>query len=332
MRIGVVYSSSPKWPKMAWVCRAIENLGHQCVHIHERDALAKADGNCDFILFQHKGVIRWPNLKDLCFKRKSPWVQWWFDLVRANPRDIADPAQEPLFLQYKDFMSNIDVVFFKEVACLDSYREAGVNAFYLDQGCPSHIREVDRSQPLEWDVLLWGQPYKSRTRAAEHLVSRKFTVAWASSDGNITDKVVRLPWCHPEELWKLAGRARFVLSIDKELHIDGYTSDRLWLACGMGCCVLQRSFWQHDGPLNVFRVTREIEPIIKRSWDNAESNGKAMREWVMSEHTIEHRLLDMFHMLQNEKVLADSVVEPGLHSTKTDEKPNDGVCAENADT
>lgn len=316
---------------MLWVCRAIEALGHECVHILKPDELVEADRSCDLIIFQHKGVIRWPNLREIHSNKKSPWVQWWFDLmvtVLGHPL-----VEQPLFVTNRDIMLNMDAVFVKELGLIEEYREAGVNAFYLDQGCPSHIREIERVEP-EWDILTWGQTgpaYKIRFKHVREFASMGYRVAWATESGEVPKRVERLPWCHPEELWKLAGRAKIVLSIDMVSRLAGYMSDRFWLAAGMGCCVLQQcDFHRNDAlPVNRYRTPKSSESTVKRLQNTYEQNGKTLRKWVMSSHTIEHRLLEMFHLLQRDGILADTVVERGLCTSKASD---DAACVANVAT
>lgn len=319
---------------MVWVREAIERLGHQCVPIHDRDDLADADGECDLIIFQHKGVVRWPNLRELCERRKTPWVQWWFDLIAREP--MKQLHEQVLFCEYHNFMSRIDAVFVKEQEFLDEYRARDVNAFYLDQGCPAHIPEIVRSDPPEWDLLLWGQAgrtYKRREKHVREFAARGYRVAWATHAGTLPDRVVRLSWCHPEELWKLAGRSQFVLSIDLVSRIAGYASDRFWLACGMGCAVLQQCEHprHYDGPVNTYRQVDDAHKILQKQWEHAPANGKALRKWVMQQHTIEHRLREMFDVLVMEGILAATVAGEGLCSSRQSPDGKSGAaCVANA--
>lgn len=319
MHVGIIYPDQPKWPKMRWVHEALLSLGHQVDRARDASGFADLSQNCDLVILTHKGFGgRWPDLKAHFPNRKALVVQWWFDLVAHHDVPLAQQA----YLSpdnHLPLMRACDAVFVKERGLLAEYAALGVRAAYLDQGCPATIRECVRGSAPDWDVLVWGQSYPERAADALALARAGLRVAWAGNNRACPDGIESLPWCHPDELPELAGRASLVLSCDKRNDLDGYWSDRLWMALGMGCCVLRRETpGLPDGPYVVYRDRTELvsrakellaahgdRPDFTPGWPpRVLQFGKEAREWALRNHTLEHRCRDLLN-----KVSAAPVME-----------------------
>lgn len=293
MKIACVYPALRDWPKFKWVHEALTRLGHDVVWVQSWKTLAEADAQSELVLFQHRYPIRWPNLKAIHESRTTKWVQWWFDLIATEPHRL--PAEQSNFERYHDIMSAMDMVFVKEREFVSQYRESGVNAVYLDQGCPSDIRGVQEAAKTH-DVLVWGQGcshYSIRKRDVSALVKAGFTVKWASREAVNIPGVEHAPWTHPDGLPELASAATMVLSCGRRNDVDGYWSDGLWMALGMGCCVLRRhTAGMENGEFYSYRTHEELvahATKLKADPELAAATGKKAREWTLANHSIEHR-------------------------------------------
>lgn len=302
MKIACVYPEKPLWPKMKNVEKAFASMRrHSVVHVQTPAELKQADKEVDLCVFMHKSPgIRWPNLRPIAKSRQSAWVQWWFDLmVMDSGKALRDQVY---FKQFRPVLKEMDVVFVKERGLLADYKAEGVNAVYLDQGCPSDIKEINRGEDKLWDVLLWGQSgweYLQRTKDAGALVLSGIRVAWASNAANFPETIEHLPWTHPDELPFLASKAKCVLSVDLRSDVDGYCSDRFWQACGMGCCVLSRRLQQSsDEPYLYYRNRDELVRFVSETirLDNYDQMGMRARSWVMAEETIEHKCREVIRL------------------------------------
>jgi hypothetical protein len=296
MDIGCAYANTPKWPKMSWVADACERLGHRVRRVHprhDREGLTAALSECDLCIFGHKGIAgRWPDMRLRLAEPHCPIAYWWFDLVATS---VGVPlARQPIFQQFQQRFIAFDYAFIKERGLLEEYRDNGVNAFWCDQGCPSDMPQAEIGD--EWDLLVWGQcgpAYRERKRAAHAVADAGFRVGWAGPRP-AGGKIEHLPWTHPRDLPELASRARCVLSCGSRNDIDGYVSDRFWMALGMGCCVVRRSSpGLPEGPYQIYHNSEECVSAVRWAKENrkqAKELGRQARTWVMSEHTIEKRV------------------------------------------
>ena len=260
MHVGIIYPDQPKWPKMRWVHEALLSLGHQVDRARDASGFQGLSQTCDLVLLTQKGFGgRWPDLKANFSQRKAIIAQWWFDLIAYQP---GVPLAQQGYLSpdnHLPLMRACDLVFVKERELLPEFHALGVNAHYLDQGCPVDSPECIRATEPKWDVLLWGQSYPERTADASSLADAGLRVAWAGNDRGVPRGIESLPWCHPNDLPAIAGQASLVLSCDKRHDINGYWSDRFWMALGMGCCVLRRETpGLPDGPFIVYRDRHEL--------------------------------------------------------------------------
>jgi hypothetical protein len=296
MELGCVYANKPQWPKFAWVADACERLGHRVRRVdsrRDRDGLSAALAECDLCLFGHKGLGgRWPDMRSLLASPHCPIGYWWFDLVATQPG--VPLVRQPLFTQFRQRFVAFDYSFVKERGLVEEYRENGVNAHWCDQGCPSDMPPAKVGD--KWDLLVWGQcgpAYRERSRAAHGVAEAGFRVGWACERAP-GGKIEHLPWTHPRDLPALASQARCVLSCGSRNDLDGYRSDRFWMALGMGCCVIRRSTpGLPEGPYQIYHTTDECVSAVRWAKENvkqARNMGREAREWVMIEHTIEKRV------------------------------------------
>lgn len=313
MKIACVYPDTPNWPKFAWVHQALERIGHHVCRVATATELVEANAAADLVLFMQKSPgIRAPEIIRLAGSRRAVWAQWWFDLLSL---DADKRLEEQGYVRsFGSLMRSMDVVFVKERGLIPDYQALGINAVYLDQGFPNDFASRVQNPAPEFHVLVWGQggaDYRRRTADARALAESGFRVAWSVRDGSAPDGVVRLPWCPPDELPELAGRATCVLSVDRRHDLAGYWSDRFWLAAGMGCCVLRRfTPGLPEGPYVVYATTEELIAAAREIMQNNRSAelGEKAREWVLSHHTIEHRCR---RMLDAVRQVAASVTVPG---------------------
>lgn len=309
MNIACVYPETPDWPKFVWVHQALERIGHEVCRVASAAELVTADASADLVLFMQKSPgIRAPEIVRLAPNRRAVWAQWWFDLLAL---DAGRRLEEQEYVRsFGRLMRSMDVVFVKERGLIGDFRALGVNAEYLDQGFPSDFPGRVDHQEREFDVLVWGQAgadYRQRAADARALAESGFRVAWSIREGTVPDRVVRLPWCPPGSLPELAGRATCVLSVDRRHDVEGYWSDRFWLAAGMGCCILRRfTLGLPEGPYVVYANTEELIAAAREVTQSkrAAELGEKARQWVLSQHTIEHRCRRMLDAVRRAAVSA----------------------------
>lgn len=313
MRIGIAAASTPQWPKLDWVEAAARNIGHDVLRITSAKDLPSLIASSDMVILGHRNVAgRWPNIRDAIAARQCPVVYWCFDLIATEPG--IPLVRQVLFERYREHFCGVDLAIVKERSLLPEYRAAGVNAVWCDQGCPSDIAPVEHVEK-QWDMLVWGQGgghYRERHRAVQVAVERGYRVAWADRTGCQIRGVESLPWTHPHELHWIAARACCVLSVGRRNDLDGYWSDGFWMALGMGCCVIRK--WTPglpDGPYLPFETDAELE--LQLNWVRANPGeaiklGWRAREWVLSEHTLEHSVTNVIRLAAVHAAAADASV------------------------
>jgi hypothetical protein len=196
------------------------------------------------VLFEQRspGEICLPDLVELGHERKAVWAQWYFDLAMLEEGiPLANQAGIEPFL---DLMRVMDVCFVKERALVDGYWKLGINADYLDQGCPSNIRQAKLYEDPTYDVILWGSVgrfWGQRSRDVEALVNAGFRVGWATNDPGIPNGVRQLQIRQPLDLPDLVEMGKIVLNVDATSTVDGFWSDRTYLSAGAGACTLRRA-------------------------------------------------------------------------------------------
>ncbi len=309
MKLGIAAAHTPDWPKVQWVCEAATRIGHDVRRATTANELPDLFRECDLVILGHKSLAgRWPNVREAIKNRQCPVVYWFFDLVAATPG--VPLVEQQMFQTFRPFFENVDLSLVKERNLLGEYRQAGCRVEWFDQGCPSTMPAVVPVKP-EWDLLVWGQygHYRQRAHAVESAIRAGFTVAWAGT-GPYPNGVVGLPWTPPESLPALASRARCVLSCGVRNDLDSYYSDALWLALGMGACVIRKATrGLPNGPYFMYHDDHEV--VDRLRWarshpEEAVETGRRAREWVMGRHTLEHRVRELLTLV------AGTVMAPGM--------------------
>lgn len=304
MRVALVYPERAVWwPKFAWVADAARRLGHDTRIVRKASELAEADAWADVILFEHKSPCMAPaDVLRISTGRKARWVQWWFDLVATDPgRRLAD---QELMRSFLPIMRAMDEVLVREAGLLGEYRALCINARWLDQGCPADLAACEHRETPEWDVLLWGQAngYRQRRADARALADAGFKVAWATHYGDLPPGVMGLIYCPAMALPKLASRAAVTLCVDLRHDLRGYWSDRLWLALGMGACVVRRDTPGLNPalPLYTYQDTAGMIDLVgslRSDVEHRRAIGAVAREYVMGAHTYEHRIAELLEQI-----------------------------------
>lgn len=307
--------------KPTWVADGFRAAGHSVRFVHDLAGVRAADADCELVLFDHKasglnraalaelGRCRLSLRESTPFAErkatKAIWAQWWRDLIAmdANKR-LAD--QDHL-RSFSGVMRGMDIVFVKEQSLLDEYRQLGTNAHWLDQACPAEMPECEHPEQPEWDVLVLGSPgYAQRRADARALADAGFRVLWvgmAASDP-VPPGVEWHPWVHPLKLPELVSRCGVVLGVDWRSDLPGYTSDRTYLACGMGACYLARytdcgaafppASYSPAAALAawIYSSTDALIEIIRLAMSDVgerRRRGQWSRQQVLERHTYKHR-------------------------------------------
>jgi len=303
VKLAMVYPERAKWPKWSWVADAARALGHDVRRVGTAIDLREADRWADLVLFEHKNAgLNIADILAVARLRKSRWGQWWFDLLAT---DAGQPlAEQRLVKAFLPVMRAMDRVFVKERGLLAQYRELGINAAYLDQGCPSAMRACAHRERPEFDVVIWGtagSDYRQRMADVRALVKRGFSAVWAGHpSGSLPRRVVPVPFVPALELPKLASRAAVVLCVDYRHDLDGYWSDRLWLALGAGNCVVRRDTPGLDPalPCYVYQDAAQLIELVaglKADHEHRRAMGEAARRYTLTGHTYEHRLRELLN-------------------------------------
>ncbi len=319
--VGIIFPETPDWPKMRWVFEALESLSLTVARGHDASDFPRLSRECDILILGHKGISgRWPDLRDHFPQATAFVVNWWFDLLAYHDVPLAD---QPYLIPNKSLaqtMRACDLVLVKERDLIGEFADLGINAAYLDQGCPINVREVVRSHEPRWDVLIWGQggaAYPERMKDAAALAAAGLRVAWLSQTPVDVPGVASFPWCHPGKLPEVAGQASLVLSCDRRHDVAGYCSDRLWMALGMGCAVLRRFTPGLPEDLAdhalVYRDRTELvakakEILVAQSgvprctpaWSPAVLHlGQEARKWSLASHTLAHRCQQLLQLARS---------------------------------
>lgn len=280
--------------KPGWCIDALNRLGHTAFRCTNLSGVIDADASSDVLLFmQASAGLNRVDLVAASEARKARWVQWYWDLIYREP---GKPLAQQVYVSgFLDVMRAMDLVLVKERGLISEYRQLGVPASWCWQAAPSWLPEAGVSSPPRWDILLWGtsRGYDQRFADAAAVAKAGYRVAWATSQGPVPAGVEPVPWQSPGELPSLAGQATLVLSVDYA-DVEGYCSDRLFLAGGMGCCVLHRTgydapfngLWSYETQADLLDAARLLlgEPALVAATRNL------ARQQVMAEHTYERRL------------------------------------------
>jgi hypothetical protein len=212
-------------------------------------------------------------------------------------------------------MRGMDIVFVKEKSLLDEYHQLGINAVWLDQACPADMPECEHCDRPEWDALVLGSTgYAQRRADARALADAGFRVLWAgmASSDPVPPRVEWHPWVHPLKLPELVSRCGVVLGVDWRSDLPGYTSDRTYLACGMGACYIAR--YTDCGPAFppasyspaaalaawIYSSTDELIELVRLATSNVDERrrrGQWSRQCVMERHTYKHRAEEIVNLV-----------------------------------
>lgn len=295
---------------MEWVAEAFSELGHEVARVHCAGALHAASVECDLVVFEQRCAgLNYADVAEIAPGRHAAWAQWTFDLMATEP---GRPLAEQPNLGHRTTSGNLeptgtlrmmrlmDVTLVKERSLLGEYAELGVNARWLDQGCPSRIGRCRHAERPEFDVCLFanfGSAAKQRRGDVKDLLRCRRSIVWAGHLGGDPPPGVRtIPFVPPMDLPAAASRAAVTLCVDQRNDVPAYMSDRTWLALGMGSCVLRR--WSPGLPSKMCEVCRlyrtkgEMERLLAELSADREYRrylGERSRAWVMSNHTYEHR-------------------------------------------
>jgi hypothetical protein len=148
-----------------------------------------------------------------------------------------------------------------------------------------------------WIGINRGESWKQRVRDVQALVSAGFSVAWAGHPESRPRGVVPLPFTMPMMLPALASRSAVTLCVDYRSDVDGYHSDRTWVALGMGACVVRRwspglpelpCFEYHDHDELIDTVRRLAADLPRR-----QQTGERARAFVMEGHKYQDRVTEL---------------------------------------
>ena len=345
--------------KPSWVADGFRAAGHTATLVHDLAGVRAADACCDLVLFDHKAsglnraalaelavmrrvdrpvadfvrslaVTTGGGLNSHEFRyaipfsgpRRAVWVQWWRDLVAMDPgKRLAD---QDYLRSFGPVMRGMDIVFVKEQSLLDEYRELGVNALWLDQACPAEMPACEHRERPEWDVLVLGSTgYAQRRADARALADAGFRVLWAGLAGSdlVPPGVEWHPWMHPLKLPELVSRCGVVLGVDWRSDLPGYSSDRTYLACGMGACYVARcesaapqsalAAWVYSRPDELIEIVHAAMSDV----DERRRRGERSRRMVMEQHTYAHRAAEIVNLVARNG--RDSTAQGATLSGKT---------------
>ncbi len=306
--------------KPGWVADGFRAAGHDVRRIHDLAGVKAADAECDLLLFdQHGAGCNVGSLAQLAVGRRAVWVQWWRDLLlydRTKPL-----ADQDHIRSFGRFLRSVDLVLVKERAQLAAYAELGIKADYLDQACPVDMPQCEHAEQPEFEVLVFGSTaYGRRRDDARALAGAGYRVLWAGLPGPdmLPPGVVGHRWVHPtRDLPALAGRCGVLLGVDYTTDVPGYTSDRSYLAGGMGACYIARvdveaygTEWSHSELAKVapamhaaswcYESTAELLAYVRQALCNREERqrrGRVARARIMAEHTYEQRAKAIVEMV-----------------------------------
>lgn len=317
MLIGLAYPQLARWPKFRWVHEAFAALGHSTRRIQSTGDLQSADNECDVVFFTQRGAgLCDADVIKMAPGHRAKWIMWNFDLIATESERLL--ADQPWLAcpngggptMQSQMMRAMDVVLVKERGLLNEYCDLGINAYWADQACPKWLGQCEHRENPEWDVLVygsWGKLWSQRRKDVNALIDYGFTVAWAGHMGGVAPPpgALALPFCMVEDLPKLASRAAVVLGVNARSDLDGYWSDRFWLALGMGACLVHRKSeglplinGQH--PYTTYLDADDLiecVTVLRANQSRRESMGHFARDCVMSNHTYEHRCGEILEQL-----------------------------------
>lgn len=305
MRIACVYHPRihAGCGKFHFIHAALQACGHDVLHVQTMDELRDADSCCDLILFEQRNPasLNRTELLEYAPHRQTVWMMWFFDLNLFD--DSKTIGEQDTLAASLEIARVMDVVLVKERDRLAEYHDAGIPAKWFDQACPSNMRQAVLQDEPEFDVILWGSTsrpmWRQRWEDAESLVSHGFNVAWAADSGIVPKGVTRLVGCQPIEIPDLVERAKVTLVVDARQDIEGYWSDRIWLAAGAGACIVRRvclgsSHLPGMGYLSHQMLVSAVRDFCD-DFKSRQNYGEFARRMTMTWHCYERRVKELVH-------------------------------------
>jgi hypothetical protein len=316
--------------KLGWVADGFSSASHEVTRVHDLAGVCAADAECELLLFDQKaaGLSRCELTELASAPHRALWVQWWRDLVALEPHK--ELAEQPYLRSFGSLMRAMDIVFVKERTLLNEYASLGIDARWLDQACPAEMPACTHPERPDWDVLVLGSTaYDQRRQDAAALATAGYRVLWTGLAGRdpVPAGVEWQPWRHPlVELPQLVNRCAVVLGVDWCCDLPGYTSDRTYLAAGMGACYVARyTDYGCDSPPGVYSPAAAVASWIyydRKSLlnvvraalaDRAERRrrGADARALVMARHTYRRRAEEIAELVE-ERTLAEMAMEGSM--------------------
>lgn len=301
MKFALAYPDRPQWPKFDWVRDAVRaTVDPDAFAVRNAGELAEASQTVDVVLFcNHDAGIGYSNIVNAArVKRKALWLHWWFDIL---PDSVLGGTHHNAIRA----MQAMDLLLVKH-RHLEPFAP-GIRSAYFDQGCPSWIAEVEHQAKPSIDVLLPGvmSGRRSRREDVAKLASAGFRVAVCGHASDAPPRGVQvLPFVPVKDLANLVSDCGIVLDVGITDAIDGYWSDRNWIAMGMGACLLRRdslgapklSYRAYSTHGDLIDQTKAL--LAKRA--TRAKIGREARSQVMAKHTYEHRIRELVKLCKKE--------------------------------
>jgi hypothetical protein len=294
MIVGLVGSwQSPSSRRFEWLAKALANLGHRTVRASGLDQAREACRGCDLAIFESNDAGLSPAEWDaLAADKRSPWVQWWFQLTG-----------EPWAAATQGVIERMDLVLVRERDRLAEYQSQGIKAQWIEQACPADVGQAEHNEAPDWDVLVLANRDTDDLRDLKLLLDEGFAIGWCNFAGGSHPPhgVERLGNVTLSEFPDLASRACVVLGIDPRPPVDGYVSDSDLLALGAGACLVRPyreglpnvSFFSYKSQERLMGLMNEL----RQSVATRRSTGERARRQVLASHTFEHRAEQVLAML-----------------------------------
>ena len=291
--------------KVGWAVEGFRKAKENVRRVHTLEGLREADWESRLVIFdQYDAGLNASSIVEIAQHKRSTWFQWWRDLVAFNDEPLLKQIESMSLLP---MMRAMDLCLVKERSLLVEYGECGISARFMDQACPPEMPEVDRNQEADFDVIVFGTYSREiRRRDAMTLRDAGLRVAWAGQPeaAGCPPGIEPLPWTHPFGLPALVSRAKVVLSVDHRVDLDGYCSDRVYLAAGMGACVARRkSPGMVDLPMFDYGDEKALVKLVRKLADDKklrDTTGKAARKLVMAKHTYRDRADSILALYAND--------------------------------
>jgi len=314
--VAVAHVPGRRWPKYLWVIDGFRRAGCRVLSVRSLAALAEADKIADLVVLgQRGGGLEINALANMAEERRAAWVQWWFDLVATDP--TLPLSEQPVLrrpngeeTEHLRLMRRLDRVFVKERAFLPDYRALRIHARWLDQGGPEPADEPCRYDATpEFDACFVGTFTRGkwdRRHAVNVLLSEGCSVAWAGAGGSPPPGVQpfgRIDWA---EWPDFVSRAACCLCVDARHDVEGYWSDRTWMACAAGACVVRRRTpgFPPDPGGAVFQYETDEELLatvarLRGDQSQRAAAGKVNRRWVALQHTYQHKCQELIEQCRD---------------------------------